>query len=266
MLFVSLRYRNEQTGIFVLYHDDVRAYAESEIGLVRTFADQAAIAIEHARLFEDTRRLAVVEERNRLARELHDSVTQSLFSMSLMTQALPRLFDQNPARARERVERLSELARGALAEMRSLIFELRPAALEEEGLVSALSKYIAAFESREGVRVTVQVTGERRLPIEQEETLYRIAQEALNNISKHARAASVIISLRFADGDTSLTVKDDGVGFEPSAAAHGRRGFGMTSMHDRAALLGGEVHVDSAPGEGTTVTVWLPREPVGSVT
>jgi GAF domain-containing protein/anti-sigma regulatory factor (Ser/Thr protein kinase) len=258
MLFSALRYRNEQIGVFVLYHDQIRAYSDGEIALVRTFADQAAIAIEHARLFEDTRRLAVVEERNRLARELHDSVTQSLFSMSLMTQALPRLLDTNPARARERLDRLGELARGALAEMRSLIFELRPAALEEEGLVSAIGKYAAAFESREGVRVVVHVDGERRLPIEQEETLFRITQEALNNVAKHARATSVIISLRFDADASSLEVRDDGVGFDTTAVVAGRRGFGMTSMRDRAALLRGETSVESEPGRGTTVLVRVP--------
>lgn len=258
MLLVALRYRGQRVGTFALYHDAVRAYSESEIALVRTFAEQAATAIEHARLFEDTRRLAVVEERNRLARELHDSVTQSLFSMSLMTQALPRLLESNPTRARERLDRLGELSRGALAEMRSLIFELRPAALEEEGLVSAITKYAAAFESREGVRVTVEVEEERRLAIEQEETLFRIAQEALNNVAKHARAASVIISLHFAADAVVMRVHDDGEGFDTAAVVTGRPGFGMTSMHDRAALLRGETRVESAVGQGTTVIVRLP--------
>jgi signal transduction histidine kinase len=258
MLFVTLRYRGEQRGIFVLYHDEVRTYSETEISLVRTFGEQAAIAIEHARLFEESRRLAVVDERNRLARELHDSVTQSLFSVSLIARALPELLDRDPNRARERIERVSELANGALAEMRSLIFELRPAALEQEGLVAAISKYAAAFESRESVKVSVHVVCERRLPLDQEETLFRIAQEALNNVAKHAQATAATLDLNFGESCTTLRIRDNGVGFEPVAQPAGRRGFGMTSMRERATLAGATLHVQSAPGAGTEISVTLP--------
>ncbi len=258
MLFVSLRYRGELRGVFVLYHNEVRTYSETEIGLARTFGEQAAIAIEHARLFEESRRLAVVDERNRLARELHDSVTQSLFSISLITRALPELMDRDASRARERVERLTELAGGALAEMRSLIFELRPAALEQEGLVSAITKFAAAFESREGVTVSIAIARERRLPLDQEEALFRIAQEALNNVAKHAQAAAVTIELNFDDGCTALLVRDNGIGFDPAAQPAGRRGFGMTSMRERATLAGAALELRSAPGAGTEIRVTLP--------
>ncbi len=257
MLFVTLRYRGEARGIFVLYHNEVRTYSETEIGLVRTFGEQAAIAIEHARLFEESRRLAVVDERNRLARELHDSVTQSLFSMSLIARALPDLLDRDTRRARERIDRLSELANGALAEMRSLIFELRPAALEQEGLAAAITKYAAAFESREGIKVQLNVVRERRLPLDQEEALFRIAQEALNNVAKHAQATAVAVELDFDDGCTTLRVRDNGVGFDPNAQPAGRRGFGMTSMRERATLAGATLRVESAPGAGTEVCVTL---------
>ncbi|HEY7294903.1 MAG TPA: GAF domain-containing sensor histidine kinase, partial [Dehalococcoidia bacterium] len=258
MLFVSLQYRGQPRGVFVLYHDEVRTYSETEIGLAKTFGEQAAIAIEHARLFEESRRLAVVDERNRLARELHDSVTQSLFSISLITRALPNLMDREPERARERVERLAELSSGALAEMRSLIFELRPAALEQEGLVAAITKFAAAFESREGIKIAVRVARERRLPLDQEEALFRIAQEALNNVAKHAQATNVSISLDYDDGCTTLTVRDNGVGFDPAKQPAGRRGFGMTSMRERATLAGATLEVRSAPGAGTEVCVTLP--------
>jgi len=266
MLFVSLRYPGSQSGMFVLYHDKVRPYADDEIGLARTFAEQAAIAIEHARLFEESRRLAVVDERNRLARELHDSVTQSLFSMSMITQALPELLDKRPDRVRERLERLAELSRGALAEMRSLLFELRPAALEQEGLEAALAKYAAAFQSREGIQVELRSSAVRRLTLDEEEALYRIAQEALNNVLKHASAATVVIDLAIGDAGARLCVRDNGVGFDRNGSAgraEGAPGFGMTSMQERARLCGGRAWVESQPGAGTAVHVELgPPGPV----
>jgi signal transduction histidine kinase len=259
MLFVAMNYRGRPTGILVLYHDSERRYTPSEIGLARTLADQAAIAFEHARLFAQAGQLAAIEERNRLARELHDSVTQSIFSISLIAQALPALIERQPERATERVQRLGELARGALAEMRALIFQMRPAQLEQDGLPTAIRRYAAAFESREGVQVQVEVEGERQPLAEQEETLFRIVQEALNNIAKHAHATTVEVLLRYEAQAMHVCVHDDGVGFEarlPRTAAG--QGFGMVSMRQRAEELGGSLQVESAPGEGTTVRVDLP--------
>ncbi len=262
ILLASLKFREERVGTFALYHNNVRHYSETEIGLAKTLAEQAGIAIEHAHLFAQTQRLAVVEERNRLARELHDSVTQSLFSMSLIAQALPALMQRSPTGAQERIERLGDLARGALAEMRSLIFELRPAALEEEGLAEAIRKHAASFQSHEAIDVVTEIAGrERRLPIEIEEALFRITQETLNNVSKHARASSVTITLQFSDNQLALSVRDDGVGFlidEPNGR-HG--GFGMTSMRQRAERLGGSFGVRSMPGGGTSVQVEIPAPP-----
>ncbi|MHB8573891.1 MAG: sensor histidine kinase [Dehalococcoidia bacterium] len=257
MLFESLRYRDQPIGTFVLYHDNIRAYSDAEIGIARTFADQVAIGVEHARLFAEVRRAAALEERNRLARELHDSVKQSLFSIALMADAVPQLIARTPDRAEERVQRIGDLARGALAEMSALILELRPAALEDGGRAAALRAYAATFQSRENVSVRVLIEREVRLRPDAEEALFRIAQEALNNVAKHAAATAVTVELTVAPGRVSLCIQDDGRGFDPSSAL-ARHGFGMTSMRERATLAGATLAIVSAPDNGTAVRVDLP--------
>ncbi|MFN8557882.1 MAG: GAF domain-containing protein [Dehalococcoidia bacterium] len=231
---------------------------DSEIDVAAAIARSAALAVENARLYEQSRRLAASEERNRLARELHDSVTQSLFSMTLISQALPRMIDRDPQRAQERIERLNELGRGALAEMRALIFELRPAALAEDGLAVALTRHTAAYQSREGIKVDLRIHGERRLAEAVEEAVFRVAQEALHNVAKHARATFVTVTVTITDDAVQLTVTDDGIGFDPTALPVERRTLGLTSMGERASLLGGLCTVDSAPGKGATVRLMLP--------
>lgn len=239
-----------------------RSIGPDDVEVAMAIARSTALALENARLYEQSQQLAISEERNRLARELHDSVTHSLFSMTLIAQALPRLLDLDETRARERIDRLGELGRGALAEMRALIFQLRPTALQEQGLADALEKYTAAFESRESVKVRLDVEGARRLPLPIEEALLRVAQEALNNVAKHAHATSVDVSLTVTATLAVLTITDDGQGFNPvTRQSAGQRSLGMTSMQERAALVGGVCTVDSAPGQGATVEM---RVPVGT--
>lgn len=235
-------------------------FEPADVEVAMAIGHSAALAVENARLYEQAQRLAISEERNRLARELHDSVTQSLFSMTLMCQALPKILERDPQRARERIDRLNELGRGALAEMRALIFELRPAALEDEGLATALTKHANAFQSREGVMVHLTIEGERRLPAATEEGIFRVAQEALNNIAKHAGAKQVTVRLSLTETQAELTVSDDGVGFDDAASSMRGRTLGLTSMRERAVLLGGRCTVHSTPGEGTTVSLWAPLD------
>jgi PAS domain S-box-containing protein len=230
---------------------------ESDIFTLQILADQIAVAVENARLYETGQRLAVSEERNRLARDLHDSVTQELFSMTMIAGALPLLMDRKPEAAKERLSRLHDLARGALAEMRALLFALRPAALEDEGLVSALRKHAAAFEHREGVAVDLKLDFDERLPNPIEEALYRVAQEALNNVAKHARATRVEISLTCEDERVCLTVRDDGAGMD-QAAAQLAGTFGLRGMRERVTPLSGDLRITSASGEGTTVCAEIP--------
>jgi signal transduction histidine kinase len=223
--------------------------------LIETLAAHAAIAIEKARLYERSRELSTIEERKRLARELHDSVTQSLFGMSLTAEAAAALVDADPARAKAELEHLQGLARAAMDEMRSLIFELRPAELESDGLALTLRKHADVLRRVYGREIGVVVDGERRLPPELEKGLLRIAQEALGNALKHSGAERVGVELRTWDSRLRLSVADDGAGFDPNEAATKSRRLGLVSMRERAEALGGRLEIESRPGEGTTVSV-----------
>lgn len=227
---------------------------------LRAMADQAALAVQNRMLFDEQAVAAGLAERQRLARDLHDSVSQALFSMTMHARAAQRRLDglgPEADAAREEVQRLQELTKGALAEMRALIFELRESALAEEGLVSALVKQAAAVSARELVEVEVQGP-ESRLPItpQAEEHLYRIALEAVHNAVKHGHPTSVAVAVRLVGGSVELEVRDDGIGFDPSVPRPGHLGLG--TMRDRAVSLGGDVVVRSAPGEGAVVRAAVP--------
>ena len=236
ILSVPMKTRQRTVGVLSVYNKEGEGgFTDRDAELATFFANQAAAAIENARLYEQTREYAVVEERNRLARELHDSVTQSLFSVTLLSEAALSLLDRDPAKARERLERANELAQGALAEMRALIFQLRPMTLQEEGLLSAVKKHLSALHSRHGRVVELQVTGaERRLPAPIEDAAFGIIQESLNNVVKHANAARTQVQLRVWCGLLcGVTTVDDGVGFDP-AAPRPVPTLGMSSMRERA--------------------------------
>jgi len=226
--------------------------------LIRTLAAHAAIAIENARLHERSRELSTIEERKRLARELHDSVTQTLFSIGLTAEAATELLDSEPARAREQLGHLQELTRTAMLEMRSLIFELRPAELETEGLAAALRKHVEVLQRLHDQQIELTVDGDRRLPPEIERALLRIAQEALGNALRHGGARHVRLALDAQDSRVLLRVEDDGRGFDPEEAATRSRRLGLTSMRERAEAVGGVLAIDSAPGRGTTVEIEVP--------
>jgi signal transduction histidine kinase len=230
----------------------------------------------------------VLQERQRLARELHDSVTQLIFSTTLIAQSIGAAWRRDPAEGQQRAERVLELSRQALAEMRALLLELRPPEasgaavnlatlpaarlVEREGLVAALRRHTDDLK-RDGLQVALDAGGYEALPFAQEEALFRIAQEALHNVAKHAHAQHVEIDLSVAGNETRLAVRDDGAGFAPGRpeASFGRQrprgakarpmqgGYGLITMRERAAALGGVVQVTSAPGAGTTVEVRLPQ-------
>ncbi len=203
--------------------------------------------------------LATVQERNRLARELHDSVTQTIFSMTLTTEAAHILLQRDPSQVTPQLDRLQELAQGALSEMRSLIQQLRLGPVEEGRLVSALQKHLSALEDTEELKVDFHVEGEGQLPADQEEGLFRIAQEALNNVTKHANTDRVAVTLRMLDEEAWLLVEDHGVGFDPARRPANGQGFGLTSMRERVDILGGTLEVRSSPGQGTAILVKLPQ-------
>ena len=224
---------------------------EERIGLL---AAHAAIAIANARLHEETRELSIVAERNRLALDLHDSVAQRLFGLMLTAEAARTLFDRDAEAARVQVAKLPGLAQEALDELRSLVFELRPADLERDGLCGALRKHVDLVR-RLGQHDVELDLPDRIEPDEQRDReLLRIAQEALQNALKHARADRVVVRLR-TDGPILLEVEDDGVGFDPNAAAARSRRLGLTSMEERARHAGGRLEIRSAASAGTTVSV-----------
>ncbi|HMA47627.1 MAG TPA: PAS domain-containing protein, partial [Frankiaceae bacterium] len=240
---------------------------ESGIGFLQTVADQAAIAVDNARLFVHAQEKAALEERQRLARELHDSVTQSLFSMTLLARAgqlgLERARVGPDSPVAQALRDLQELSRTALAEMRALIFELRPGSIAEEGLVVGLRKLVQALRARTSLPIEVYGPDEPLgLPPATEEQLYRIAQEALRNVVKHARASQATVRVdRTGDGTPgwTLEVGDDGAGFAPGGIRPGH--FGLTMMAERTERVRGRLEVTSAPGRGTTVRVSVPAPP-----
>ena len=236
--------------------------SEAELAFCTALADQAAVAVATARLAAQTGHAAALRERGRLARELHDSVSQGLFSMTMHARAAQLSMDKagldTAAPLGRSIAQLAELARGTLAEMRALIFELRPGALAEEGLVGALRKQAAALAAREQVLITVEGPDQPLgLNAETEEHLYRIVSEALHNVARHARAGSAAVSVTTEEDTIRVTVSDDGAGFDPDVKYAGH--LGLSTMTQRAAAIGADLTITSAPGTGTTVAVSLPR-------
>jgi signal transduction histidine kinase len=234
------------------------AFGEGDERLIEMLAAHAAIAIENARLYERSRELSVVEERNRLARDLHDSVVQKLFGVVLAAQSAATLLDRSPAGAREQVERVQGLAQDAIGELRSLVFQLRPAAIETEGLAAALGKHVEVLRRVHRLRVDLDVSGSARLRPGIDEELFKIAQEALQNALKHAAAERLEVRLDERADAVALRVTDDGVGFEPDDPARRSRRLGLTSMEERAQALGSTLSIASAPGRGTTISLEVP--------
>jgi signal transduction histidine kinase len=253
---VPLVVRDSVIGAIVLSHGQPGAYTARHAELALTFAGHAALAIENARLYAQAQQTASLEERQKLARELHDSVSQALYGIALGARTARTLLDRDPARAIEPVDYVLQLAEAGIAEMRALIFELRPESLEQEGLVAALEKHAASLRARYQLEVEADLCGEPDVPLPAKEALYRIAQEALHNTVKHAQAQHVWLRLAAADGMVELEARDDGVGFDAGGSFPGH--LGLTSMRERIARLGGSVAIDSAPGAGTRITARVP--------
>jgi len=253
-LGVPILSKGEIIGAFYLASKvGAREFSRMDQELVEMLAAHAAIAIENAELLERSRELTVMEERNRLARELHDSVIQTLFSAVFTAEAAAELAERDPQLARVEIQKLQELAKGAVREMRSLVFELRPAEIEVDGLVPTLRKHIEVLRRVHGTDIELTVEGEQRLNLGAERELFRIAQEAIRNALKHSGGSTVSVDLKMRDSTISLSVRDDGVGFDPSAPQVRGRHLGLTSMLERAQLLGGDLHIESAPGSGAEV-------------
>ncbi|MFE7961381.1 GAF domain-containing sensor histidine kinase [Streptomyces sp. NPDC057413] len=233
-------------------------FTEDDEELLAILAQHAAIALTNARLYERSRELTIAEERSRLAHELHDAVSQKLFSLRLTAQAAARLVDRDPARAKGELQQVAALAAEAADELRAAVVELRPAALDEDGLVATLRTQIQVLDRAHSARVTFTAHGIRALPATQEEALLRVAQEALHNALRHSAAEHVDVSLDRRGCGAVLRVTDDGKGFDPKAIRRAGRHLGLVSMRDRASGVGGRLTVESAPGKGTTIEMEVP--------
>jgi signal transduction histidine kinase len=259
LLAVPLKVDTKVIGILNILNKPTEITRE-DMRIIDLFADQAAIIIEHIRLQYQAEQLAVLEERQRLARELHDSVTQALYSVTLYADAARMAFSAQKWESLEsNLQEVRNMSREAMYDMRLLVFELRPFMLETEGLVSALRARLAAVEGRSGLKTEVLVENERRLPIKMEEQLYRIAQEALNNVVKHAGATQVQVQLTYDESTVSMEMSDDGKGFAPEEVSQSG-GFGLQGIHERVQQLGGALNIQSTPRRGTRLRVRIPLE------
>ncbi|HEU4916781.1 MAG TPA: GAF domain-containing sensor histidine kinase [Acidimicrobiia bacterium] len=229
---------------------------EDQAGIA-LLASHAAAAIEAAGMFEDSRSLAMSEERERLARELHDALNQSLFSLSLTARAAARHIDTDPGRAAEELNEIALLSRQAMTELRAVVDGLRTPDVERDGLVPAIRSLADLLSRVHHIEIEVLADGEPGLEGRAEHEVFRIVQEALTNAVRHSQADNVTVSV--ADGDgLAVTISDDGQGFEPQARNFRGKRLGLTSMRDRASGLGGRLTIDSAPGRGATVRLEVP--------
>src|SRR4051812_27459494 len=247
--------RGEVIGaLYLTEKENGSLFSAEDQKLIELLAAHAAIAIENARLHERSRELNIVEERNRLARELHDSVTQRLFGVALAAESAQTLLERDRGKAADELRRVSELARGAMEELRAVVFELRPASLEAEGLATVLRKHVEVLRRVSGQTIVLKVRDVPRFAPDTATQVLRIAQEALGNALRHSGAACIKVVLE----GSVLTVSDNGVGFDPQGPEVRGQRLGLTSMKERATELGGVLTVTSAPGDGTTVRLEVP--------
>ena len=249
-----LRSGDEVIGVLSVSSATPGLYVDADLPVLEAFANHASIAILNARLYEGSRKAAALEERNRLARDLHDSVTQTLFSASIIAQALPLQWEQDKDGARRNLSRLHQLTSGALAEMRMLLLELRLGSLEKYPLSTLMRNLCEAFQSKNNIPTDLNITGDDSLdsPTEVKEFFYRITQESLNNIAKHSKANHVKVRLEQADGEISLRIQDEGKGFDPNDVEPGH--MGLQIMLERAAAINAGLQIESKPGSGTIIS------------
>lgn len=273
-LSVPLIIKQEIVGTLNLYYARPRQFNQDDIDLAVSFCDQTALAMENARLRERAQEDAIAAERNRIARELHDSVTQTIFSASLIAEVLPTIWTINPVEAQHGLDDLRKLARGALAEMRTLLLELRPIGLGEVGLEDLLKQLSAGVSGRIRADVNVHIQGEAILPTDVKLAFYRIAQEALNNVAKHSGADRVDIEIESISAaprgrkkagssqaifsqSVSVSIRDNGRGFDPGSVIGEHLGLGI--MHERASNIHAALSIKSKVGAGTEISLHWPR-------
>jgi PAS domain S-box-containing protein len=260
-LGAPMRAKGKVLGVISVLGKARHQFSSEQISLLTSIAHQIGVAVENARLYQEAGQLAVMEERRRLARDLHDSVTQSLFSLTLFAEAGQRLLRSgHTEEAEEHLTWLSQTARDALKEMRLLVYELRPLVLEETGgLVMAIQRRLDAVERRAGIKAQIIADGPLKLPLYVEENLYRVIQEALNNSLKHASADSVTVLSHVDGASIQVVIEDNGVGFDWETVRD-KGGMGLLNMRERTEKIGGEIEICSQAGLGTRVEIRVPCE------
>jgi PAS domain S-box-containing protein len=258
-MWVPLAAKGRVIGGVGVAHTEWDYFTAHHADLALTVANQAAITMVNAELYERAQTLAALHERQRLAQNLHDAVNQSLFSAGLIAEVLPRLWERDPDEGRRSLEDLRRLTRGALAEMRALLAELRPSILTDTDLSDLLRQVGSAFTGRTNIPVAVTATGQGSLPTEVQVAFYRVCQEGLANVAKHAEAGQVAIHLQCDPGAVELHLCDDGRGFDPARVPPGRSGLSM--MRERAEAVGAMLSITSQLGHGTEITIRWTRVP-----
>ncbi|MBI5669608.1 MAG: PAS domain S-box protein [Chloroflexi bacterium] len=249
---LPLNVKQRTLGAITIAFQTDRAFPDDEREFLLAVADQCAQAIERARLYEQAREIAVHEERQRLARDLHDAVSQTLFSASMISESLPRLWQRSPDETLAKINQLNRLTRGAMAEMRNLLLELRPTMLLNSRMGDLLQQLTEAIKGRKNIAFSVVLDDQQPLPEAVHVALYRIGQEALNNMVKHSQASEASVIYRSAPDRVELTISDNGIGFDITGT---QAGFGMSTMRERAEAVNARLNVTSQPGQGTTVSV-----------
>ena len=254
-LTVPITVKERTIGVLDAQSEQLNGFDQTDVEMLQALANQAGIAIENVRLHEQAKHVAVLEERQRLARDLHDSVTQSLYGLNLYAEAAAgHLALGQLAQARQHLDDIQKTAQESLTEIRLLIYELRPPILEEEGLVVALQNRLYSVESRAELKSNLKSNLEKRLPLSVEEGLYRIAQEALNNTIKHAHAKKIDVSILKNKGTVTMEISDNGIGFDTATAC--RDGcLGILSMQERASVQDWDFSLESSPDTGTRIRV-----------
>jgi signal transduction histidine kinase len=261
LLCAPLVVHGKSLGVLTVWNKRQQGFNAHDDRLMNLFADHAALALHNAQLYAQSNRLAIEQERQRLAREIHDSMGQSLYSIALAAQTSLRLLNEPQAdgQMRDCIEHILSLSKTTLAETREQLYALQPTALSDVGLVKALARHCDALGQRYSLTIDFTACQEPSLSICQQEALYRIAREALWNIVKHADATRAAISLTAETGQVILSVKDDGIGFDRSALSEEEM-MGLRNMEERANLLGGTLRLQSRPGQGTQITVQIPTQ------
>jgi len=264
-LAVPVKIGNSVIGVLDIESTEVDAFGEADLYTAQTLADQLAVAIDNARLYDETRQMAVMEERNRMAREIHDTLAQGFSGIILQLEAGEQALGSDLPALQRHLNQARNLARKSLAEARRSVWNLRPQALEQRPLADAIMQEVDRFSQSTGVNVKFSILGDRRdLPPELEAGILRIFQESMTNVRKHAKATEVEVNLAFNESAVELAVQDNGVGFKPkisdddAKSVKKRDTFGLISMRERARGLGGTFEVQSQRGKGTLVKIVIP--------